>query len=79
MAQVLFRLGDVLNAQRFLLRALDLGPGLLPRPTCTWAWYTACRARSAQARAAFQQAITLSPNTPTADQASRFLAEVSPP
>lgn len=78
MAQVLLRLGDVLNAQRFLLRALDLDPEYAPAHLHLGLVHR-LQGQETQARAAFQQAIVLSPDSPTADQANRFLSESGSP
>jgi tetratricopeptide (TPR) repeat protein len=78
MAQVLLRLGDVLNAQRFLLRALALDPEYAPAHLHLGLVHR-LQGQEAQARVAFLQAIALSPDTPTADLANRFLDESNPP
>ncbi len=78
MGQVLLRLGDLLNAQRFLLRALDLDPEYAPAYLHLGMAYR-LQGQEAQALAAFQQAIKQSPGSPTANQANRFLSETSTP
>jgi tetratricopeptide (TPR) repeat protein len=78
MGQVLYRLGDVLNAQRFLSRALSLDPDYAPVHLHLGLIYR-LQGKTSQAATAFQQAIALAPDSPTADQATRLLAETNVP
>jgi tetratricopeptide (TPR) repeat protein len=69
MGQVLLRMGDLLNAERFLLRALDKNPGYAPAYLHLGLIYS-MQDKPTQAAEAFNRAITLAPGTPTA-----YLAE----
>ena len=71
MGQVLIRMGDILNAERFLLRALDRDPGYAPAYLHLGLIYS-MQDKPGQAAEAFSQAITLAPGTPTAYLAEGF-------
>jgi tetratricopeptide (TPR) repeat protein len=71
MGQLLFRLGDLLNAQRFYQRALTRDPEYAPAYLHLGQIYS-LQGQSAQAAEAFSRAIALAPGSPTASLAERF-------
>ena len=72
MGQVLFRLGDILNAQRFFLRTLNYDPNYSPTYYHLGLVYNLLGQPQAAAES-FAQAITLAPGTATASQAQHML------
>ena len=74
MGQVLFRLGDYLNAERFYLRALG-SDSQLPAAHLHLGLLYMLRNQSSLARTHLSQAIAFAPHTPIADQAQRLLEE----
>lgn len=72
MGQVLFRLGDILNAQRFFLRALSVDPNYSPSYFHLGLVYNLLDQPEAAADS-FTLSITLAPGTETASQAQRML------
>jgi len=72
MGQVLFRMGDTFNAERFLHRALDRDPGYAPAYLHLGFVYS-MQDKPAQAADAFTHAINLAPGTPTAYLAGGLL------
>jgi len=77
MGQVLFRLGDLLNAQRFFLRSLGQDYNHAPAHLHLGLVYR-LQGKSDLARDSFTTAISLAPGTPTADLAGRYLG-TNPP
>ena len=74
MGQVLFRLGDYLNAERFYLQVLQHNEHYPPTHLHLGLLYILLD-QPAMARSHLSLAITLAPNTPTADHAQRLLEE----
>ncbi len=74
MGQVLFRLGDHLNAERFYLRALEHDERYSPAHLHLGVLY-ALQDQPKLAQSHLSLAITLAPDTPTADHARRLLEE----
>ena len=72
MGQVLFRLGDILNAQRFFLRTLNYDPNYPPTYYHLGLVYNLLDQPQAAAES-FAQAISLAPGTATALQAQNVL------
>jgi tetratricopeptide (TPR) repeat protein len=78
MGQVLFRLGDLMNAERFLIRALKLDPDYAPAHLHLGLVYK-LQDKNRQANASFAKAISLAPGTPTAILAERYYDASSEP
>ncbi|MBU0511169.1 MAG: tetratricopeptide repeat protein [Chloroflexi bacterium] len=78
MGQVLFRLDDLVNAERFWLRALDSDPDYAPAHLHLGLLY-ALQGDVPLARQHLSLAISLAPNTPTAEHAQRVLEEFFTP
>lgn len=78
MGQVLFRMGDLLNAQRFLLRAITIDPDFAPAHLHL-GLVQRLQGESSLAAQSFRMVISLAPDTPTADLAVRFLDELAAP
>ncbi|MBC8496362.1 MAG: tetratricopeptide repeat protein [Anaerolineales bacterium] len=74
MGQILFRLGDYLNAERFYLQALENDERYPPTHLHLGLLYT-LQDQPALARSHLSLAITLAPNTPTADHARRLMED----
>ncbi|MBM3144180.1 MAG: tetratricopeptide repeat protein [Chloroflexi bacterium] len=74
MGQVLFRLGDYLNAKRFYLRALERDQRYPPTHLHLGLLYT-LQDQPLLARTHLSLAISLAPQTPTADHARRLMEE----
>jgi len=74
MGQVLFRLGDYLNAERFYLRALEIDEYYPPAHLHLGLLYT-LQNQPVLAQSHLSLAITLAPDTPTADHARRLMEE----
>jgi tetratricopeptide (TPR) repeat protein len=77
MGQALFMLDDTLNAERFLLRALQTDPGYAPAHLHLGQVYL-LEGEAERARQQLDTALALSPDTPTADQAQRLLQRYFP-
>jgi tetratricopeptide (TPR) repeat protein len=77
MGQALFMLDDTLNAERFLLRALQTDPGYAPAHLHLGQVYL-LEGEAGRARQQLDTALALSPDTPTADQAQRLLQRYFP-
>jgi Flp pilus assembly protein TadD len=71
MGQVLFRLGDLYNAERFFIRAVNLDPNYAPAHLHLGLAYN-LQDKTNLAKAAFARAISLAPGTQTAILAERF-------
>lgn len=72
---IFFREGNYIRAEIYTRRALEL----MPRHQCTITYHAACLARLGQttrARAEFEQAVRLSPESEDADQARKWLAKL---
>jgi tetratricopeptide (TPR) repeat protein len=78
MGQVLFRLGDLLNAERFLLRAVKRDPEYAPTHLHLGLVYN-LQDKTDQANDAFAKAISLAPGTPAAILAERFFKDSALP
>ena len=78
MGQVLFRMGDALNAKRFLLRAITEDPDYPPAYLHIGLVHE-FQGEPALAAQAFLKAISLAPETPTAALATRFLEDLNLP
>jgi len=77
MSQVLIHLGDLLNAERFISRALQIDPEFGPAYLHLGLIYL-LKDEPQTARFYLQKARDLNPNTPTAVQAERLLESVAP-
>jgi tetratricopeptide (TPR) repeat protein len=71
MGQLLFRFGDLLNAERFYIRAIQKDPGYAPAYLHLGLIYN-LQDKPEQAKEAFTRAIRLAPETATATLAERF-------
>ncbi len=72
---IFFREGNYIRAEIYTSRALEL----MPRHQCTITHHAACLARLGQtmrARAEFEQAVRLAPESADADQARKWLAKL---
>jgi tetratricopeptide (TPR) repeat protein len=78
MGQVLFRLGDLLNAERFLLRAIRQDPNYAPAHLHLGMVYN-LQDKTSLAYQEFAKAITLAPGTSTATLAQRYFDNLSTP
>ncbi len=78
LGQVLFRLGDLLNAQRFYLRALNRDSDYAPAYLHLGLVYNMLD-QPEQAANAFTRAIALAPGTITASQAERLINGIALP
>lgn len=78
MGQVLFRLGDMVNAERFYFRALEKDPSYAPAFLHLGLVYD-LMGQAEKAANAFAMAIALAPGTTTASQAEHFLNPSTPP
>jgi tetratricopeptide (TPR) repeat protein len=78
MGQVFLRLGDLFSAERFLLQALQQDPAFAPTYLHLGVLYR-LQDRPDLANQAFAKAISLAPESPTADQAVRFLDQPANP
>jgi len=78
MGQVLFRLDDLLNAERFWMRALDNDPDYAPAHLHLGLLYT-LHNEIPRARQHLSLAISLAPGTPTAEHAQRMLEDFFTP
>ncbi len=77
MGRVLIHLGDLLNAERFITRALQIDPGFGPAYLHLGLIYL-LKDEPQIARIYLEKARDLLPNTPTAVQAERLLDSVAP-
>jgi len=77
MSQVLIHLGDLLNAERFITRALQIDPEFSPAYLHLGLIYL-LKDEPQIARFYLEKARDLQPNTPTAVQAERLLESVAP-
>lgn len=77
MGQILTLLGDTTNAERFLLRAIQSDSGYAPAHLHLGTLY-ALQGDTAQAIEQLNLASSLSPGTPTAEQAQRLLGNYLP-
>ncbi len=71
MGQLLFRLGDLVNAEKFLLRSVNQDPNYAPAHLHLGLVYK-LQEKTSQANASFDRAISLAPGTQTAILAKRF-------
>jgi tetratricopeptide (TPR) repeat protein len=78
MGQVLFRLGDLYNAERFLLQAVYLDPEYAAAHLHLGLVYK-LQDKISQANASFTKAISLAPGTQTAIHAERLYEASNPP
>ena len=78
MGQVLFRMGDLLNAQRFLLRAIAINPGYGPA-YLHHGLILDMQGEPHLAIQSYQRAISLATDTATVALAARYLEEISQP
>jgi Tfp pilus assembly protein PilF len=72
MGQLLFRLGDLLNAERFLIKAINNSPDYAPAHLHLGLVYN-LQDKTNQANDSFARAISLAPGTQTAILAERFM------
>ncbi len=78
MGQVLFRLGDYINAERYLLQALQHDEHYPPAHLHLGLLYTLTE-RPAMAETHLSMAISLAPHSPTAEHARRLIQENTAP
>lgn len=78
MGQVLFRLGDLLNAERFLRRAVNYAPDYAPAHLHLGLVYN-LQDKTSLANESFARAISLAPGTQTAILAERFFDDSAKP
>jgi tetratricopeptide (TPR) repeat protein len=77
MAQVLVELGDLVNAERFLWRALQADPDFAPARLHLGVIYL-LQGNNQRAAQEFEQARALDPDSPAAEQAQRLLQNSYP-